>query len=137
MRNKKMLNNKINAQNYTTVKTLKTVPLISSPSYDDGIFLPDHVRYFKYLNLPLVNCSNVKSLQTNLYFTRPSPAALTTKNVMVKKQIFELLSALCYNSQRGYDMALEALQIAKVKHPQLPTPSQRRLYNIEFDLELL
>ena len=33
---------------------------------------------------------------------------------MVKKQIFELLSALCYNSQRGYDMALEALQIAKV-----------------------
>ena len=56
---------------------------------------------------------------------------------MVKKQIFELLSALCYNSQRGYDMALEALQIAKVKHPHLLTSTQRRLYNIEFDIELL
>ena len=56
MRNKEMLNNKINAQNYTTVKTLKTVPLISSPSYDDGIFFPDHVKYYKYLNLLLVKC---------------------------------------------------------------------------------
>ena len=38
--------------------------------------------------------------------------ALTTNNVMVKKQIFELLSALCYNS-KGYIIALEALQRAK------------------------
>ncbi|XP_063675306.1 inverted formin-2-like [Bolinopsis microptera] len=39
--------------------------------------------------------------------------ALTTNNIMVKKQIFELLSALCYNSKRGYIMALEALKKTK------------------------
>lgn len=70
--------------------------------------------------MPLKIISPSYPLSPQLKIISPSDppslsAALTTKNVMVKKQIFELLSALCYNSQRGYDMALEALQIAKVR----------------------
>lgn len=35
--------------------------------------------------------------------------ALDTNNVMVKKQVFELLSALCVYSKEGYDLTIEAL----------------------------
>lgn len=36
--------------------------------------------------------------------------ALDTTNVQVKKQVFELLSALCVYSADGYNRALEALE---------------------------
>ena len=37
-------------------------------------------------------------------------AALDTTNVQIKKQVFELLSALCVYSADGYSRALEALE---------------------------
>lgn len=40
--------------------------------------------------------------------------ALDTTNVTVKKQVFELLSALCAYSPDGYDRALETLEHYKV-----------------------
>jgi len=41
-------------------------------------------------------------------------AALDTNNVMVKKQVFELLSALCVYSADGYRLTLAALDSFKV-----------------------
>ena len=37
-------------------------------------------------------------------------SALDTTNVQIKKQVFELLSALCVYSSEGYNRALEALE---------------------------
>ena len=42
-----------------------------------------------------------------LFFFFP---ALDTTNIQVKKQVFELLSALCVYSAEGYSRALEALE---------------------------
>lgn len=43
--------------------------------------------------------------------------ALDTANTTVKKQVFELLSALCAYSTEGYDRALETLEHYKVRAP--------------------
>ena len=40
--------------------------------------------------------------------------ALDTGNVMVKKQVFEMLSGVCLYSERGYQLALSALENFKV-----------------------
>lgn len=40
--------------------------------------------------------------------------ALDTKNTAIKKQVFELLSALCAYSEDGYERALQTLQHFKV-----------------------
>lgn len=49
---------------------------------------------------------------------RPPPppplAALDTSNVMVKKQVFELLAALCIYSPEGHVLTLDALDHYKV-----------------------
>jgi len=42
-------------------------------------------------------------------------SALDTNNVMVKKQVFELLSALCVYSNEGYHLTLAALDSFKVR----------------------
>lgn len=48
---------------------------------------------------------------------RPLPlAALDTSNVMVKKQVFELLAALCIYSPEGHALTLDALDHYKVSH---------------------
>jgi len=41
-------------------------------------------------------------------------AALDTQNATVKKQVFELLSALCAYSPDGYARAIETLEFYKV-----------------------
>lgn len=41
--------------------------------------------------------------------------ALGTDNMMVKMQIFELLSALCVYSRDGYYLTLDALEKYKVR----------------------
>ena len=41
-------------------------------------------------------------------------AALATENVSVKRQVFELLSALCVYSKDGYSQVLDALDKHKV-----------------------
>lgn len=43
-------------------------------------------------------------------------AALDTKNLIVKKQVFELLSALCAYSGEGYERALQTLEHYKVRN---------------------
>ena len=59
----------------------------------------------------------------HLFFT-----ALDTTNIQVKKQVFELLSALCVYNAEGYNRALEALEFYKVG-----TEKKRRFHEI-FDL---
>ena len=60
-------------------------------------------------------------LQVNAFFFSEFPrlqnqlillliSALDTTNVQIKKQVFELLSALCVYSSEGYNRALEALE---------------------------
>lgn len=46
-------------------------------------------------------------------FTLPY-TALDSRNMLVKKQVFELLSALCVYSECGHDLALDALNNYKV-----------------------
>ncbi len=43
-------------------------------------------------------------------------AALDTPNALVKKQVFELLSALCVYNADGYARSLDALEHYKVGH---------------------
>lgn len=43
-------------------------------------------------------------------------AALDTNNVVVKKQVFELLSALCAYNSEGYSRAIETLEFYKVSN---------------------
>lgn len=43
-------------------------------------------------------------------------AALDTNNSTVKKQVFELLSALCAYNSEGYLRAIETLEYYKVTH---------------------
>ena len=45
-----------------------------------------------------------------LYYT----VVLDSRNIMVKKQVFELLSALSLYSDRGYSLALDALENYRV-----------------------
>ena len=45
--------------------------------------------------------------------------ALDTGNVMVKKQVFEMLSGVCLYSERGYQLALSALENFKVSKDRL------------------
>ena len=54
--------------------------------------------------------------KTNILFI----SALDTNSSQVKKQVFELLSALCVYNAEGYSRALEALEHYKV-HPELDT----------------
>lgn len=43
-------------------------------------------------------------------------AALDTSNVLVKKQVVELFSALCMYSPQGLELTLDALDNYKVRH---------------------
>ncbi len=53
--------------------------------------------------------------------------ALNTNNQMVKKQVFELLSALCVYNQDGYELAIDALEDYKVRFKQSFFMSTSRL----------
>uniref|UniRef100_A0A8C7ZDH1 Inverted formin 2 n=1 Tax=Oryzias sinensis TaxID=183150 RepID=A0A8C7ZDH1_9TELE len=50
--------------------------------------------------------------------------ALDTSNLMVKKQVFELLTALALFHPRGWELALDAFSHYKVTHYPPPAPSQ-------------
>jgi hypothetical protein len=53
--------------------------------------------------------------------------ALDTNNVLVKKQVFELLSALCVYSSDGYKLALDSLESYKVRKQRTPyMPVEKR-----------
>lgn len=50
----------------------------------------------------------------NPEYIRKLAAALDTNNVTVKKQVFELLSALCVHNEEGHARALDTLDHFKV-----------------------
>ena len=62
--------------------------------------------------------------------------ALDTPNVMVKKQVIELLSAMCVYSQEGLGRCLDALQAYKVRTPdvlqdyKVSTPGALQAYKV-------
>ncbi|XP_028397616.1 inverted formin-2-like [Dendronephthya gigantea] len=51
-------------------------------------------------------------------FTRELTTVLDNQNTMVKKQVFELLSALCLYCPRGYSLALDALENYRSRNGQ-------------------
>lgn len=51
----------------------------------------------------------------NPEYIRKLAAALDTANVTVKKQVFELLSALCVYNEEGHARALDTLEHYKVR----------------------
>ncbi|XP_033111199.1 inverted formin-2-like [Anneissia japonica] len=71
-----------------------------------------------YAQLEIVSCVKaVMNSETGLEYiiddpeyTRKLATALNAENVSVKKQVFELLSALCLYSQEGYVRAIDALE---------------------------
>lgn len=52
---------------------------------------------------------NINVIKNSFLFCFVFPPALDTTNVMVKKQVFELLAALCIYSSDGHALALDAL----------------------------
>ncbi|XP_078516404.1 inverted formin-2-like isoform X2 [Lissotriton helveticus] len=74
------------------------------------------------LQLTCINCvravmnsrKGIKYIVTNEGYVRKLSQALDTSNVMVKKQVFELLAALCMYSSHGHTLALDALDHYKV-----------------------
>ncbi|EDO35348.1 predicted protein, partial [Nematostella vectensis] len=51
-------------------------------------------------------------------YSRKLVKALDTDNTMIKKQVFELLSALCLYSEQGYQLAIDALENYKMTKGQ-------------------
>lgn len=56
----------------------------------------------------------------NPEYIRKLAAALDTTNVTVKKQVFELLSALCVYNEEGHARALDTLEHYKVCNRDSP-----------------
>lgn len=59
---------------------------------------------------------NLKSIAENKEYVTKLANALDSKNEIVKKQIVELLSALCSYSELGYKRTMEILEKHKVKN---------------------
>ncbi|KAM5129237.1 inverted formin-2 isoform 2-T2 [Mantella aurantiaca] len=79
------------------------------------------------LQLTCINCvrtlmnshKGIEYIVTNEGYVRKLSQALDTSNVMVKKQVFELIAALFIYSPEGHDLALDALEHYKaVKNQQ-------------------
>ncbi|XP_068110332.1 inverted formin-2 isoform X2 [Hyperolius riggenbachi] len=79
------------------------------------------------LQLTCINCvrtlmnshKGIEYIVNNEGYVRKLSQALDTSNVMVKKQVFELIAALCIYSPEGHDLALDALEHYKaVKNQQ-------------------
>ncbi|KAG8561272.1 hypothetical protein GDO81_015313 [Engystomops pustulosus] len=79
------------------------------------------------LQLTCINCvktlmnshKGIEYIVNNEGYVRKLSQALDTSNVMVKKQVFELIAALCIYSLEGHALALDALEHYKaVKNQQ-------------------
>ncbi|XP_040830925.1 inverted formin-2 isoform X1 [Ochotona curzoniae] len=74
------------------------------------------------LQLTCVSCvravmnsqQGLRYILSNQAYVRQLSQALDTSNVMVKKQVFELLAALCIYSPEGHELTLDALDHYKV-----------------------
>ncbi|XP_052125552.1 inverted formin-2-like [Frankliniella occidentalis] len=60
----------------------------------------------------------------NPEYTQKLAAALDTPNALVKKQVFELLSALCVYNADGYARSLDALEHYKVGDDEVARRSE-------------
>lgn len=103
-----------------------------------------------YLQLECVNC--VKAVMDsrigldyiveNKEYTQKLSAALDTNNVTVKKQVFELLSALCVYNADGYQRALETLEHYKTNKNEryrfkLVVDELRNAKNLEYQTSVV
>ncbi|XP_053139571.1 inverted formin-2-like [Hemicordylus capensis] len=78
------------------------------------------------LQLTCINCvravmnsqKGIEYIVSNEGYVRKLSQALDTSNVMVKKQVFELLAALCMYSVDGHTLALDALEHYKTVKSQ-------------------
>ncbi|MGH0167902.1 UNVERIFIED_CONTAM: hypothetical protein FKN15_062097 [Acipenser sinensis] len=61
----------------------------------------------------------IEFIVENEGYVRKLSKALDTSNLMVKKQVFELLAALCMYSTEGYSLSLDALEHYKIVKSQL------------------
>ena len=75
-------------------------------------FPANHI-YTRYPRAHILQSSTAISAQINLKINN-NISALDTNSSQVKKQVFELLSALCVYNAEGYSRALEALDHYKV-----------------------
>ncbi|XP_041121560.1 inverted formin-2-like [Polyodon spathula] len=79
------------------------------------------------LQLTCINCvravmnssCGIEFIVENEGYVRKLSKALDTSNLMVKKQVFELLAALCMYSTEGYSLSLDALEHYKIVKSQL------------------
>ncbi|XP_022091618.1 inverted formin-2-like isoform X2 [Acanthaster planci] len=79
-----------------------------------------------YLQIEVVNCikavmnskAGLEYICENEEYTRKLAEALDTNNTLVKKAVFELLSALCLYNEVGYTLAIDALENYKVSKNQ-------------------
>ncbi|XP_068701516.1 inverted formin-2-like isoform X1 [Montipora foliosa] len=79
-----------------------------------------------FMQLECVNCikavmnskQGLDSLVQNKSLVRSLAKALDTNNTMIKKQVFELLSALCLYSSQGHQLAIDALENYKLTKGQ-------------------
>ncbi|KAK7067270.1 Inverted formin-2 [Halocaridina rubra] len=58
--------------------------------------------------------SGLEYIVSNEDYTRKLAKSLDSKNMLVKKQVFELMSALCVYSEKGHSLALDSLNNYKV-----------------------
>lgn len=72
----------------------------------------------------------------NREYVKKLAAALDTSNATVKKQVFELLSALCSYNAEGYARALETLDYYKVSAARTHHDSSARPFALFFRIKL-
>ncbi|XP_033631464.1 inverted formin-2-like isoform X2 [Asterias rubens] len=81
---------------------------------------------YAYLQIEVVNCikavmnskAGLEYICENEEYTRKLAESLDTNNTLVKKAVFELLSALCLYNDLGHTLAIDALENYKVSKNQ-------------------
>lgn len=97
---------------------LTNIPLFCVTEADDGeVFLARDQEVISSVSVANDNMDSRIGLDyivENSDYVSKLAAALDTNNEIVKKQVFELLSALCAYSRSGYCRAIETLENFKV-----------------------
>ena len=100
------------------IMCLNNIPLLCLTEADDNeVFLERDQEVISPLSIANDNMDSRIGLDyivENSDYVAKLAAALDTNNEIVKKQVFELLSALCAYSRSGYCRAIETLENFKV-----------------------
>lgn len=98
---------------------LNNIPLFCLTEPDDNeVFFERDQEVISPLGVAIVNMDSRIGLDyivENSDYVSKLALALDTNNETVKKQVFELLSALCAYSRSGYCRAIETLENYKVR----------------------